>query len=80
MDFLQKVKYVESVDSSRLFRAIGFGGTGTGPVGTDAKNGGALANGRGVCDPLGYGLDETKDAIRSADCSKVRRPVLRMAW
>jgi hypothetical protein len=79
MDFLQKVKYVESVDSSRLFRVIGFGGTGTGPVGTDAKNGGALANGRGVCDPLGYSLDETKDAMRSADCSKVRRPVLRMA-
>lgn len=79
MDFLQKVKYVESGDSSRLFRVIGFGGTGTGPVGTDAKNGGALANGRGVCHPLGYSLDETKDAMRSADCSKVRRPVLRMA-
>jgi hypothetical protein len=79
MDFLQKVKYVESVDSSRPFRVIGFGGTGTGPVGTDAKNGGALANGRGVCHPLGYSLDETKDAMRSADCSKVRRPVLRMA-
>jgi hypothetical protein len=46
---------------------------------TDATNGGALANERGVCDPLGYGLDETKDAMRSADCSKVRRPVLRMA-
>ena len=79
MDFLQKVKDVESGDSSRLFRVIGFGGTGTGPVGTDATNGGALANERGVCHPLGYGLDETKDAMRSADCSKVRRPVLRMA-
>ena len=49
-------------------------------MGSDATNGGALANGCGVCDPLGYSLDETKDAIRSADCSKVRRPVLRMAW
>ena len=63
MDFLQKVKYVGSGGSSRLYGAIG----------------GALANGRGVCHPLGYSLDETKDAMRSADCSKVRRPVLRMA-
>ena len=34
----------------------------------------------GLGNALNYRFDVTKDAMRTADCSRVRRPVLSVAW